>query len=255
MRGGEYTKLAAPRSLCVTVGGTRARVLARARVPQGGGRVRPRNIQTQPPPSLVPPRPNSHPNLWVKKGLFIWWGGSGVSQEGRLPSRPKWGAGASGQRAYAPSPVTPAPLLLLLLPLPALLWRGGKGGQDYARTIPRVLLRFLDSSPSGSTSMSEPAGDRSTPQNRPEVPALMPSRSAPESPFFLSPRVPSAGSRGEGAEASPSGGLSPPDGAAPPPTLPPRLFPLRDQVGGGGAVSTRNAPGGTGRHLEGSPGL
>jgi len=90
MRGGEFIRLATPRPLYVTVGGTRARVLARARVPRGGrpgpariGQTRPRPLF--PSPSSAPP----HPDLRMRRGICYWVGGSGVSQEGRLPSRPR----------------------------------------------------------------------------------------------------------------------------------------------------------------------
>jgi len=133
----------------LTVGGTRARVPARPRVPRGGGgsgHECPNPASPLPRPSSAPPPPE----LVGEEGLVYLGGRSGVSQERRLPSRLKWGAGAPGQSAYAPSPVIPAPLLLLF-PLPAPLWRGRKGGQedaaltrDLALTLPGPLSLRLD---------------------------------------------------------------------------------------------------------------
>jgi len=58
-------------------------------------------------------------------------------------------------------------MFFLLLPLPLLLTLG-KGSQDNRTFLSSRLLRFMDLSPSGSTSMSEPERERSMPQNLPE---------------------------------------------------------------------------------------
>jgi len=139
-------------------------------------------------------------------------GGSGVSPFGRLPSRPRWGAGAPGQSINAPSPVIPAPLPLLLLPLPAPLWRcthacpgtyafwtplpparppGTGGGEVHAPQSACGTPFFMGIPRSGCRAPTRPAGSLSGIQRggglstrRGQVP---PGAEAPLSPFIPPP--------------------------------------------------------------------
>jgi len=90
MRGGEFTRLATPRPLNVTVGGTRARVLARARVPRGGSPGPARVGQTRPHPLF--PSPSSappHPDSRMRRGNCYLGGRVRSLPRGETPVPPK----------------------------------------------------------------------------------------------------------------------------------------------------------------------
>jgi len=213
------------------------------------------------PGSQLPPHPRPSSSkiiiqvergpLWVR-GLPR--GEASVPLEGW--QRTRYGAATNGHSATR---VRRPPLLyffFFFLPFPSFFWMG-RGARTTLQSFVSwlFLFRLRSLSVSSSISMSEKEAERLMPHSRPEG---HPTEASPGPAVGPppTPLVPSPGSSEEGASAS-GGDKSPPCTAFP--FTPPPDPPLESGEGGvgssRGARSSRTAPGGTGSHYEGSPGL